>query len=102
MPTKRPSGPHAGRVEAVTLPPGQYVEPSVPPAKEIHNAALVYLAMLRLLKKHGTDMITANCGGGLGDLRVAAGFSLPGVRAACSTTAAWASAKRQSTTRPPC
>ncbi|MHB8953103.1 MAG: hypothetical protein ACYC4U_08985 [Pirellulaceae bacterium] len=59
---------------AAVLPPGEYVEPSVPPAEEIHNAAIVYLAILRLLKKHGTDMITANCGGGLGTSRALRGF----------------------------
>lgn len=59
---------------AEPLPPGEYIEPSVPPAKEIHNAAIVYLAMLRLLKKHGTDMITANCGGGLGTAGALRGF----------------------------
>ena len=61
-----------GRAEA--LPPGEYVEPSVPPAKEVHNAALVYLAMLRLLEKYGTNMITANCGGGLGTSGSLRGF----------------------------
>jgi hypothetical protein len=59
---------------AEALPPGEYIEPSVPPAKEIHNAAIVYLAMLRLLKNHGTDMITAACGGGLGVSRALRGF----------------------------
>jgi L-fucose isomerase-like protein len=59
---------------ATALPAGKYVEPSVPPAKEIHNAALVYLAIRRLLKKHGTDMITANCGGGLGTSSALRGF----------------------------
>ncbi len=60
--------------EAVNLPAGQYVEPSVPPAEEIRNAALVYLALRRLLKKHDTDMITANCGGGLGTSGSLRGF----------------------------
>jgi len=59
---------------AKPLPSGQYVEPSVPPANEIHNAAVVYLAMRRLLKKHDTDMVTANCGGGLGVAPELAGF----------------------------
>ncbi len=59
---------------AQALPPGQYVEPSVPPAKEIHNAAVVYLAMLRLLKKYGTNMITMSCGGGLGTSAALCGF----------------------------
>jgi len=59
---------------AEALPAGEYVEPSVPPAKEIHNAALVYLAMRRLLKKHDTNMITANCGGGLGTSGSLRGF----------------------------
>jgi hypothetical protein len=59
---------------AQALAPGQYVEPSVPPAKEIHNAAVVYLATLRLLKKYDTDMITMNCGGGLGTSAALCGF----------------------------
>jgi len=59
---------------AKALPPGEYVEPSVPPAKEIDNAALVYLAMLRLLKKYDTNMITASCGGGLGTSGALRGF----------------------------
>ncbi len=59
---------------AKALPAGKYVEPSVPPAKEIHNAALVYLAMRRLLEKHDTNMITANCGGGLGTSGALRGF----------------------------
>ncbi len=60
--------------EADHLPAGEYVEPSVPPAKEVHDAAVVYLAIRRLLKKHGTDMITANCGGGLGTSGALRGF----------------------------
>ena len=60
--------------QAQALPAGQYVEPSVPPAKEVQNAALVYLAIRRLLKKHGTDMITASCGGGLGTPAALRGF----------------------------
>jgi L-fucose isomerase-like protein len=59
---------------AEALPAGEYIEPSVPSAEEIHNAALVYLAMCRLLKKHDTDMITANCGGGLGTSGALRGF----------------------------
>jgi hypothetical protein len=59
---------------ATTLPSGEYVEPSVPPAKEVHNAAIVYLAMLRLLKKYDTNMITASCGGGLGTSGALRGF----------------------------
>ena len=56
------------------LAPGQYIEPSVPPAKEIHNAAVVYLATLRLLKKHETNLITMSCGGGLGTSAALCGF----------------------------
>ena len=59
---------------AEALPTGEYIEPSVPLAKEIENAALVYLAMRRLLKKHGTNMITARCGGGLGTSGALRGF----------------------------
>jgi len=62
----------AGR--AAPLPDGQYVEPSVPPTKEVHDAALVYLAIRQLLKQHDTDMITANCGGGLGTSGSLRGF----------------------------
>ncbi|NLX99156.1 MAG: hypothetical protein GXY83_23710, partial [Rhodopirellula sp.] len=60
--------------QAEALPAGEYVEPSVPPAKEIHHAALVYLALRRLLKKYDTDIITANCGGGLGTSGALRGF----------------------------
>jgi hypothetical protein len=59
---------------AEALPPGEYVEPSVPPANEIRNAALVYLALRRLLKKYDTNMITVNCGGGLGTSGALRGF----------------------------
>jgi L-fucose isomerase-like protein len=59
---------------AAALPPGAYVEPSVPPPAEIHNAAIVYLAIRRLLKKYDTDMITASCGGGLGTAGALRGF----------------------------
>jgi hypothetical protein len=60
--------------QAKALPAAKYIEPSVPATKEIHNAALVYLAIRRLLKKHSTDMITANCGGGLGTASALRGF----------------------------
>ena len=59
---------------ATALPSGEYIEPSVPPAKEVESAAIVYLAMLRLLKKYDTDMITMNCGGGLGTAGALRGF----------------------------
>jgi len=59
---------------AKALPDGQYVEPSVPPAEEVRNAALVYLAIRQLLKQHDTDTITANCGGGLGTSGSLRGF----------------------------
>ena len=72
---ERPSGLPAGRVRPKPFPPVEYeFEPSVPRAKEIHNAAVVYLAIRRLLKKHDTDMITANCGGGLGTSGELRGF----------------------------
>jgi len=50
--------------EARKLPPGQYVEPSVPTPEAIDKAGAVYLATLELLKKYGTDNVTMNCLGG--------------------------------------
>jgi hypothetical protein len=51
--------------QATVLPPGEYVEPSVPSAQTIADAAKVYLALLQLLKKYDTNLITMNCGGGV-------------------------------------
>ena len=64
----------AGLARPMLFPQADYIEPSVPPAEEIHNAAVVYLAIRRLLKKHDTDMITASCGGGLGTSGSLRGF----------------------------
>ena len=50
--------------QADDLPVGDYVEPSQPTPDAIQKAGAVYLAMLELLAKHGTDTITMNCLGG--------------------------------------
>ena len=50
--------------EAVELPAGSYVEPSRPAPGVIEKSGRVYLAVLELLKKYGTDSVTMNCLGG--------------------------------------
>ena len=50
--------------QGTKLPAGDYVEPSVPTAEAINKAAGIFLALLELLKKHGTDNVTMNCLGG--------------------------------------
>ncbi|MDH4240712.1 MAG: twin-arginine translocation signal domain-containing protein, partial [Phycisphaerae bacterium] len=50
--------------QADDLPPADYVEPSRPTPDAIQKAGGVYLAMLELLKKYGTDSVTMNCLGG--------------------------------------
>ena len=50
--------------QADDLPSGDYVEPSRPAPDAIQKAGGVYLAMLKLLKKYGTDTVTMNCLGG--------------------------------------
>jgi len=50
--------------QADDLPSGDYVEPSQPTPDAIQKAGGVYLAMLKLLKKYGTDTVTMNCLGG--------------------------------------
>jgi hypothetical protein len=49
-----------------TLPAGEYVEPSRPLPEAVEKAGAMYLAMLQLLKKHGTDTVTMDCLGGFG------------------------------------
>ena len=43
-----------------------------PEAEAIHKAGALYLAMLELLKKHGTDNVTMNCLGGFASGQLAA------------------------------
>ena len=50
--------------QADDLPSGDYVEPSQPTPDAIRKAGGVYLAMLKLFKKYGTDTVTMNCLGG--------------------------------------
>jgi len=50
--------------QAEKLPEGDYVEPSRPTKEAVDNAGGVYLALLKLLKKYGTDNVTMNCLGG--------------------------------------
>jgi hypothetical protein len=50
--------------QSTDLPAGDYVEPSRPTPDAIKKAGGVYLAMLKLLKKYGTDTVTMNCLGG--------------------------------------
>jgi hypothetical protein len=50
--------------QAEDLRAGDYVEPSQPTPDAVRNAGGVYLAMLKLLEKHGTDTVTMNCLGG--------------------------------------
>ena len=50
--------------QSIDLPAGDYVEPSQPTPDAIQKAGGVYPAMLKLLKKYGTDTVTMNCLGG--------------------------------------
>ena len=50
--------------QADDLPSGRYIEPSRPTPDAIRKAGGVYLAMLELLRKYGTDTVTMNCLGG--------------------------------------
>jgi hypothetical protein len=50
--------------QGVSLPPGDYIEPSRPTPEAVRKAGGVYLATLKLLEKHGTDTVTINCLGG--------------------------------------
>ena len=50
--------------QATDLPEGDFVEPRKPTPDAIKKAGGVYLAMLELLKKYGTDNVTMNCLGG--------------------------------------
>ena len=50
--------------KARTLTAGDYVEPSRPASDALPKAGGVYLAMLALMKKYGTQSVTMNCLGG--------------------------------------
>lgn len=49
---------------AIPLAPGDYVEPSQPSSEAIQRSGGIYLAILGLLDKYGTDTVTMNCLGG--------------------------------------
>ena len=50
--------------QSTDLPAGDYVEPSRPAEDAIQKAGGVYLAILKLLEKYGTNTVTMNCLGG--------------------------------------
>jgi hypothetical protein len=52
------------------LPAGNYIEPSQPARGVVNNAGAMYLAILSLLEKYGTDSITMNCLGGFSSGRL--------------------------------